>query len=128
MRTQSLSGIIFIVVSTLIGACTPSSFAIDLADPDGRSKAWGDDTYFAQARPLIVTASAPPTGGDRLSLPGDPASSSGVNVDGGCPSVYRCRPSARFGRYLQRVFTVDGPAPADRGALRDGRRRVRCCN
>jgi hypothetical protein len=42
--------------------------------------AWSDATYDAIARPLIVTSSNPPTGGDRLATPGVPVA--GIDLDG----------------------------------------------
>jgi Trypsin len=41
---------------------------------------WSDATYDVFARPLIVTSSNPPTGGDRLVTPGVPVA--GIDLDG----------------------------------------------
>lgn len=43
---------------------------------------WTDGDLTITARPLIVTSSNPPTGGDRVTVPGNPSSSSGIDLDG----------------------------------------------
>lgn len=97
-----------LVAATAILVCAPRCLAIDLGDIDSRIKKWGDDILNAQARPLIVTASSPPAGGDRLSIPGDPASSGGIDVDGVARLFIDVDPAAGVGGLCSGSLLGDG--------------------
>ena len=71
--------------------------AID--SPLDRTIAWSDGVVNAVAKPLIVTASSPPFGGDRLADPTDLNTTSGLDLSG-----------------VARLFLDVDPAPGSGGA------------
>lgn len=77
---MSISSLVGKVAAVSVCLVTTSAFAIDSAID--RSIQWSDGVVNAVAQPLIVTASNPPTGGDRLVDPADTSTSAGVDLSG----------------------------------------------
>ncbi|MEN0110079.1 MAG: trypsin-like serine protease [Planctomycetota bacterium] len=68
------------VVAIAVGLVAADASAVQ--SPLDRDIVWTDGVVNAVARPLIVTSSAPPTGGDRLADPADPGTTGGLDLTG----------------------------------------------
>ena len=56
-----------------------------------------DGDYIVETRPLLVTSSNGPAGGDRIAVPGNPATSEGIDTDGVGRLFIDTNPMAGFG-------------------------------
>lgn len=62
--------------------CLFATRAVAIDEGGDRMVSWSDGVFNAVARPLLVTASSPPTGGDRLADPNDLSTSFGLDLSG----------------------------------------------
>lgn len=65
-----------------LAACLVAMNASAVDSPLDRTIRWSDGIVNAVAQPLLVTASSPPAGGDRLADPNDLSTSSGLDLSG----------------------------------------------
>ncbi len=65
-----------------VAACLITTSASAVDSSLDRTIRWSDGVVNAVAQPLLVTASNPPTGGDRLADPSDLSTSSGLDLSG----------------------------------------------
>lgn len=107
MKIKAAAGPALAVLCALHTFTTICS-ANSVTDPGIWEFSWEDAQFSFEASPFIVTSSNPPIGGDRESIPGDPNTSSGVDVDGVSILFIDSDPSAGSGSICSGALLEDG--------------------